>query len=293
MRTFFLSIFSIGFILILGFTCFSCKSSQSDTLVSGGLSTDEYPAVIELKYKTKKGWFSCSSFVVSSNTLLTAAHCLIDATDLYIKLDQLKIKPSDLSFNPNFKSDDLKKTSQYDIGVVVFKEDVFLGISPLELYDGPVAQGLKVRLVGYGCITELKDGLFRCSDSDPLSTKRTGINYIVENKRCHPGLLEVITKNAQADLSFKQDPTGTDVYLGSGDSGGPLLLEKDHSKVVGIASRTMHVVNKDSTTEKIESIEEHSCFSIPTSPKNLDYLFEAIEKLNAKISNLNERSKKN
>ena len=267
----------------------SCKSIGSDPFVGNGIPTDDYPAVLQITHVTEKGASDCTAFVVSSNTLLTAAHCLVNTNAVYVTGNIQSFKAVSFIPHKDFKLDDYS-TYNRDIGIVVFNEDIFSRIKPLEIYTKDIEYDREVRLVGYGCMSrqiksesksqsqiksEYRPIEFDC-DEDKLLQKRTGTNKARKNlEGCSAGMYSVVSLGPKFDDKTK-NPDGKNVYMTRGDSGSPLLLENDQTKVVGIASSM--------TTTSSAII---SCYTATVNQENLDFLKESAEKLNVKIKGIN------
>lgn len=272
----------------------------SDTLVSGGVPTSMYSTVMQIKIITTTRKENCTSFVVSSNTLLTAAHCLINASEVYVLKKKDWIKAKGFSYNKKFNINDFK-TFIYDVGVVVFEDDTFSDIHNYLIinHGETVSTHTMIRLVGFGCKTRISIGEVEFTDEkskekqanaprlkcsyDKLE-KRTGSSHLSENKVCTNGMYESVALNLKPDTE-KTHPDGRKgVYLFMGDSGGPLLSGQDEQKVIDIAS----CINGPS------SPNVYSCFSNPSSKENLEYLSTAINELHAIIPNVvSKKSKSN
>lgn len=263
----------------------SCKSIGSDPFVGNGNPTDDYPAVIQIVHVTDDGPAYCTAFVVSSNTLLTAAHCLVNTNSVYVTGEIMSYKASSFIPHKDYKLDDYS-TYNRDIGIVVFNEDIFSRIKPLEIYTKDIEYDREVRLVGYGCMStqtqtqsQNKSGYnpikISC-DMDKPYQKRTGTNKARKNlEGCATGMYSVVSLGPKFDDKTK-NPDGKNVYMTRGDSGSPLLLENDQTKVVGIAS------SMTSTNSAIIS-----CYTATINKENLDFLKESAEKLNVKIKGIN------
>ena len=286
-----------------------CSQNQSEIKVINGIETSDYPAVLQLTIGSGPGSGGCSSGVIAHNTLLTAAHCLEDirsAAELSVRLSgSNKVIAKKYSYNKQFSSKNIDVTGGYDIAIVVFDDHTFDGIEPLTVEDKMPSAGTQVRLVGYGCKTYktgedsyygygfnyssniLQDLLgslggydrfatIECEYSDSSFVKRTGTTKVVDRSYCAANMLELKQLKAKVDADIS-NPTGEDVDTAPGDSGSPVLLESDHTKIVGITSygSTSYKDNKP------------ACYSSPIYGPNKSFLKETITTIGAIIPWLN------
>lgn len=256
---------------------------SSNFFVINGKTTTSYSAVV-LTFNTL---MSCSASIISHNAILTAAHCVKQGVDQYVRLNSSDIKAKYITYNTKLNTLSYS-TAMYDIAVVVFADNSFKSIStPIQIVPDVPAAGTQVRLVGWGCMTRVSSGTqdgYRISECNPSQTqlvKRTGTNTIVANdQQCPQNTLQIVQKTAKEDSQIST-PSGTDVIGSPGDSGGPLLLTSDTTKLVGVASAANNYYMNNRAT----------CYAIPTwkpsSAANLDVLQKAVSEGGAYIPGIN------
>ena len=269
--------------VIFVFLIISCKTNRSNINIINGIEdvNNKYPAVLSILMKAQddeyyiedinnENWSGCSSSVISHNTLLTASHCLVGATHsdnngktskdggiVRVKLDSGKmVKAKDFYINQKYldydEADDDFADSKYDVGIVVFEDHTFDGITPLKISNQVVKEGTKVQLVGYSCQTKVGSGrdlddpewekprpLDVCKDianNRNGHIRRYGTSTVYKNTLCPPDTLQVMTslKNANYNPEDRVDPIGLSSAQWFGDSGGPTLLYDNQNLIVAM-----------------------------------------------------------
>ena len=277
---------TVIFILVfLTLVTLSCKTTRSTTNVINGVEDKDgkYPAVLNIFMKdihsneysediNSDDWSGCSSSVISSNTLLTAAHCVADAIShengQRVKSGEIKVKlPSGklvkakdfyandkyLEYYDNLEPDrDDESDLKYDVGIVVFEDNTFEGIPPLKISNKAVKEGDKLQLVGYSCQTKLGPAkevddpnrkilipLDVCKDIGTDRNghiRRYGTSVVRKNNRCPVDTIEIMTALANANYNPEDrvDPVGVSSAQWFGDSGGPTLLYDNQNLIVAM-----------------------------------------------------------
>ena len=297
--------------ILCGFCLESCtKNSSSEIKVTGGKDAENqvwgFGVVrIVMGYNTlnkdgKPKGASCTASVVSHNTLLTAAHCVTDETEdgslvpATIIVADYKISPDQKEFYRSkyegarynrlykqafeqAKGEKYGPSSPYDIAVVKFADNTFKDIVPLQIASQTVADNSTVISIGYGCKTEVKkDGIWYtvdCDEKDSRSLKRWGYTTLTKSTFCPSTTIQVIQKNPTAD-SLITNPTGMDVAINHGDSGGPLLQFIGNTWSIAGVSSMMNVLYKKN---------KESCYSNPRLQDNYSFLYRAVQNLGVYI----------
>ncbi len=275
-------------------SCKSDKTGSNPKIVNGIEDKNNlYPSVVlfslyqETTKKTAEGISNsvvdgkCSASVISHNTLLTSAHCLYydtalpggeTVTDITVKLSSgKKVLAKSFYYNKTYieyrdreggavgegnenEQENLKEASPYDIGVVVFDNNVFSDIKPLKISNRTLEKGTKLQLVGYApetTIGETEDTESITGTSVVVFSKndkkvrRYGTSNSIQTSVCANGMLGFKSpfKNAYIEEEKRIDPPGINSTTWYGDSGGPALLYDDQSLIVGVHSYIDSVSN--------------------------------------------------
>jgi len=184
-----------------------------------GAPTTAFPEVCVLEFRRAGGTRGlCSGTVVAPAVVLTAAHCLIDVTEVEVVCEpagaRIAVGAAEWAMHPEYG-----RRPHADIGLV-FLRSALGGILPATL---PNARPTRRRgeLVGYGV-----DG------ADPANRKRAGRIKLL--KRCprkarrRVGLERGALVNS---LCWKPRRGGVDACIG--DSGGPLFVD---GELVGVTA---------------------------------------------------------
>lgn len=285
------------FILNLLLLCFiSCKTYDSDPKIINGIYVDDklFPVALLIYNNNNDSLGVCTATIISDNTALTAAHCLVPQRKSYIiefdvsysdgTITGYEASPLYYSVHKKFKKNDIS-TYVYDIATLTFKPNTFEGIKPLQISQSTAQNNSTVFLAGYGCFTTkkeirilkkihpitrkatiLSDDLLVCEENPDLNSnvhKRIGENVTVKPEGCPSGMIQINQVKNRVDSSIK-NPTGEDSSPSPGDSGGPLF--KKDGTLVGVIS----TISKSLKDNRV------SCFADLTLKENSMFLKEAL-----------------
>jgi secreted trypsin-like serine protease len=210
--------FSILFVI----SCGRNEEQSNLDVVNGILAADgEFPAVVQIKAKLNaQTWATCSSSIVSDNTILTAAHCIEESGRMLNEIYALVPKDGVIDqrrahlakIHPRYRY----TMTPYDVAVLVFADETFADVEPLSVASEAPAVSDEITIVGFG----------KSNHYDPQSggKKRYGKNTITQVGET----LDFVGMTKPIG-----DGTGIDVLNSQGDSGGPLLWKGD---IAGISS---------------------------------------------------------
>lgn len=208
----------------------------------------EYP---EQKIGESKTYFTASAVIVKPKIVITAAHVVEKATNMYIKLrdDRIKIKLAII-----LKAYDSSKIGPFDIAVCYLEQDAFIDFYP-ELYDKDDEVGKICSISGFGMT-----GNHRYGAKVHDGKKRAGSNKIDE---IFSGML-VCSVNTRPHTSLE-------FLIASGDSGGGLFIDQ---KLAGINSTIMThkggILNSD--------MQDQSCHTrISIHKRWIDFVISELE----------------
>ena len=177
----------------------------------------------------------CTATIVSTNTIITAAHCVGSVTDsrfgganVYYQacIDTKEYKsqctnkihvPTEFIIRDKDGVDTGKRNFKYDVAVLVFEGSPFKAF--FKLRDSSVEKGMEIIMVGYSEKEMMEN---------KSSSKRWGNNTVSQ-------------VDAQENTIVSQ--LGGGVAISPGDSGGPLFRD---CQLAGVASRML--VEKESKT---------------------------------------------
>lgn len=288
----------IKFLLVLGtvglFSCvrsnigqqqsISVNTSQKDKsqIVNGhvvdDLAVNPYNSVVGL-YDTKEG-FLCTGTLITSSTVLTAAHCIEKkGRNLIVIFGKDAYDIADHTFDPDYAAQfrratgvlvhpdyDYSGQKEYeinDLALVYLEGELPDGFSPAEMSDSVPEIGQIVSMVGYGVsqvdmdpfdgrrvpniYTLIEQGSVYCSDETfehcfKLDFSGDGILRATET----PDIMNVL----ETEFVVNETKSGTC----SGDSGGPVFKIKDgHYFIAGITSRGPVTCNIDGVYTRVDS----------------------------------------
>jgi len=286
------------YLLIFSFT----TSVLADDDVIGGqlLAASEYPEVVQFKIKRSNSTVNCTGTFISSNTILTAAHCLTEVIeckpyqvlgknislviDGVLKKSPVKSILTNSEFlDPPSKQDGkcVRRTNpRYDLGLIIFKNEIqkkSLKVSTQFAKAAHKNVSLKYRTIGFGnsIIPEIeifskkyfKD--YDCIQENNRNKKQIGHIRLKVNNEMMP-LQSVFTEYIYDSASMTNYKSSYAQLL-PGDSGGPLINNKN--EIVGINSQFHH---KEITTEgkfgKVIGYKTRSYFTPTHRIENIKFL---------------------
>ena len=160
----------------------------------------------------------CSAIVLSSRTILTAAHCADGGVDLRVHWKDgasapVLIAPSGIALHPEFNAKAITaRRRSIDLALLRMAEPLPARFVPATLVDGPLPRaGAPVALAGYGVLREgdaRSTGIYRSAD-------------LVTVEPYGPG--RILIWATQAGSGGKTPGAGAC----QGDSGGPMLDDDD------------------------------------------------------------------
>ena len=197
----------------------STPQSRDDNLfariISGDSCTVGGSGVVRLRLVGSQGrQFLCSGTVVSNRVVLTAAHCLDDvsSSESIIRADVFAgggtFSTTNLAFHPNFDGPD----EANDVGVIVTNSNLPTNGYSIIRSSSSLRLNEDLVIAGYGLDENNRSGILRA-----------GYNTISSfNSR---------------SISLRFFDTNGDTNTCSGDSGGPLFVQRDNTWVLaGITS---------------------------------------------------------
>jgi secreted trypsin-like serine protease len=234
--------------LLLGLVaCGQMNDAQetSETKVTNGLkASGEFPSVILLQFSTGgNGSSICTGTFVNDAQVVTAAHCVYDIlkngrtassmtfTKTLANGRSQRVTAVSLKYHPGYTVVP-GKLSNHDLAVVTFPRNSAPATTPL--YPETPSVGQKFTIVGFGVNDYQYDSAGQQTGSGS-GTKRKGENEIYQ---VEDGMIKFYGVPTASDPTVAQ---GQAAASGSGDSGGPLLIDGSLAAVTaggGLAQAT-------------------------------------------------------
>lgn len=275
---------SIFILLSLIFQSYFAKAD----LIGGKLLTkNQFTEVISFDIQKSKELKSCTGTFISSNTILTASHCVTEVVDCKL----YKVKPKNILISLNEKKPikyDVKTTiinqefieppseqnkkchrslnSRYDIALIILKKNtsnksltVSTGFAKAEKDH----KKIEYRTIGFGhsIISEIEDftnKYFRnyIPEVNQVGKKQIGRVELIPNNPMMPHMSEM--NEYSYDTKLKQTYNSNFAQIHPGDSGGPLINSKN--EIVGINSTYFY----------------HKIFATPDSDIVIGYRIQSV-----------------
>jgi|GEM_PF-4240735 len=226
----------------------------------------KYPNIIQYEFQSLSGQEKvCTGVFVSSNTILTAGHCLVDIVEcepqkilkssikVYLTLDDGEKKEiegiSHFEYNPDLLEPHSlnekgkctrRQNPRYDLGYIVLKKKVELKARKISFdfatsHDS-LERKIKYQSIGFGhsVITEMESQAIKyfyeySSPIDMIGQKQVGTFFLVKQSKFYP------LQTQETNYLMGKKYSSKSSQLQPGDSGGPLINSK--GEVVGISSQ--------------------------------------------------------
>jgi secreted trypsin-like serine protease len=215
------------------FTVVACgqiddAQEHSETKVTNGLkAAGEFPSVILLQFSTGVGSSICTGTFVNDAQVVTAAHCVYDILKAGRTASSMtfsktladgrtqRITATALDYHPGYTVVP-GRLSNHDLAVVTFPR--YSAPATTRLYPRTPSVGQKFTIVGYGVNDYQYDAAGQQTGSGS-GIKRKGENQI---QQVSNGMISFYGVPTASDPEVAQ---GKNAASGSGDSGGPMLID--------------------------------------------------------------------
>jgi hypothetical protein len=202
--------------------CGIVLASRAWAVVGPAREAPEYaPYVVMVMYQGGGETNFCTASVITRNVVLTAAHCVtgVSNTRVFYRGAEGRLVLYDvasIAINPDYRPNARRQhVASIDLALLRLSEPFPDSFKPVELaYLGPLAQGQRLRIAGFGRADEQVSGT--------SGVLRAGILSAAGPK--------------SAFLAFFVDPAGTGLGGCTGDSGAPIFA-LDQPVLVAVAIR--------------------------------------------------------
>ncbi|WP_141735154.1 trypsin-like serine protease [Oligoflexus tunisiensis] len=218
-------------LLISLVACGSPEDMQenSETKVTNGktATTGEYPSVILLRFSMGYSTSICTGTFVNDAQVVTAAHCVYDLVKRGYSASSMsfdkklsdgrsqRIAATDLEYHPGYTVVP-GRLSNHDLAVVTFPR--YSAPATTKLYPRTPSVGQKFTIVGYGVNDYDYSSSGQQTGTNGSGVKRKGENTI---EQVSGGFIRFtgVPSSSSSKVALGQDSAS-----GSGDSGGPMLI---------------------------------------------------------------------
>ena len=217
-------------ILLIGLGLVACRqNSASEVQVTNGVLDLADGAVVMLVGTNANGNRpKCTASLIRADLLLTAAHCIKDASTGEIRkiavAGSQPIVMVEYRIHPRYEM-----KAAFDVALIKINSRL-PNVPPLTLSSERPKVGDQVKLVGFGGNQYAADPLSGRLTASGSGVRRAGTTQIIDL-----GDRFIYTRGILTAIAAgKMQPSGEGSALGAGDSGGPML--DSHGAIIGIAA---------------------------------------------------------
>ncbi|MBM4250730.1 MAG: S1 family peptidase [Deltaproteobacteria bacterium] len=253
--------------------CGGPTASKSNVKVTNGINaTGAFPAVVALRVEYGRISGTCTGTFVNASQVVTAAHCVYDLATMDAPASAVKfvrekadgtaeeVDATGFVHHPDFVNNPAV-LNNHDIAVITFPADAAPGV--VSFHTKRPIVGQQFTIVGYG-LNDYDRDRYGNQVGSGGGIKRMGTNKI---ERIKNGMIEFTGVPTASDLEV---PQGEHVASGSGDSGGPMLI--DGKLVATTSGGGLVSLPKDG---KFRTVKASSYVDL-TLPTNHDFLKESL-----------------
>lgn len=202
--------------------CGAALATKAWAVVGPAREAPEYaPYVVMVMYQGGGETDFCTASVITRTAVLTAAHCVrgVSSTRVFYRGGEGQLivyDVADIALNPDYRPNARRQhIASIDLALLRLREPLPPSFKPVELaYLGPVAQGQRLRIAGFGRGNE----------------DFTGTSGVLR-----AGVLSAAGPKSTF-LAFFVDPSGSGLGGCTGDSGAPIFA-LDQPVLVAVAIR--------------------------------------------------------